>query len=253
MFNIAFNTFREIVRNRFLYLILVFAWLFILFSIILGSLALYDSDKVIIDFWLAMIEVFWLLGVLFVGSQLLFNEINGKTIFLILSKPIKRYEFILWKFLWFSKVILLMTLIQAVLFLLVLFVKDIEITKLIIFSLFFTFIKLEIILSLVLLLSTFMSNMLTMIVAFVSYIIGSSFTIIQDMVQKTWNEALILFTRWVATIFPPFEALNLKDMIWWVIEISNSYLFMNTFYSVVYLSLIMFVTVLLFNRKKFEG
>jgi ABC-type transport system involved in multi-copper enzyme maturation permease subunit len=46
-----------------------------------------------------MIEIFSFISVLFVGSQLLFKEVDGKTIFLILSKPINRYEFIIGKFL----------------------------------------------------------------------------------------------------------------------------------------------------------
>lgn len=98
MWNIAFNTFREIVRNRFLYMIVFFAFVFIIFSVALGKLTLGDDNKIIVDFGLAMIEIFGLVGVLFVGSQLLFREIEGKTIFLILSKPIDRYEFLLGKF-----------------------------------------------------------------------------------------------------------------------------------------------------------
>jgi ABC-type transport system involved in multi-copper enzyme maturation permease subunit len=64
-----------------------------------------------------MIEIFGLIGVLFVGSQLLFKEIDGKTIFLILSKPIKRQDFILGKFFGFSGTIALIVLLQAILFL----------------------------------------------------------------------------------------------------------------------------------------
>lgn len=95
MFNIARNTFKEIVRNKFLYIILFFAFVFIGFSIVLGTLTIGESDKVIVDFGLGMIEIFGIIGVLFVGSQLLFKEIEGKTIFLILSKPIKRQDFLL--------------------------------------------------------------------------------------------------------------------------------------------------------------
>lgn len=95
MLNIAKNTFKEIVRNKFLYLILFFAFVFIIFSLALSQLTIGQGEKVIIDFGLGMIEVFGLIGVLFVGSQLLFKEVEGKTIFLILSKPIKRQDFIL--------------------------------------------------------------------------------------------------------------------------------------------------------------
>ncbi len=61
MLNIALNTFKEIVRNKFLYLILVFAFAFIAFSLLLGKLTIGDDAKVITDFGLAMIEIFSLL------------------------------------------------------------------------------------------------------------------------------------------------------------------------------------------------
>ena len=143
MRNITLNTFKEIVRNKFLYLIIFFAFVFIVFSLLLWKLTIGDDNKIIVDFWLAMIEIFWLIWVLFVWSQLLFKEIEWKTIFLILSKPINRYEFILWKFFGFSSTILLITTLQAILFLIVLFFKDIAIDHLIIFSLIFTFLSLK--------------------------------------------------------------------------------------------------------------
>ena len=117
MLNIALNTFREIVRNRFLYLILFFAFVFLIFSLALGSLTIAESaDRVIVDFGLAMIEIFGLIGVLFVGSQLLFKEIEGKTIFLILSKPIRRQDFILGKFLGFAATLFCIVFFQSVVY-----------------------------------------------------------------------------------------------------------------------------------------
>jgi hypothetical protein len=58
MFNIALNTFKEIVRNKFLYMIIFFGFVFIIFSLGLGQLTLGDGDKIIVDFGLSMIEIF---------------------------------------------------------------------------------------------------------------------------------------------------------------------------------------------------
>jgi len=58
MYNIALNTFKEIVRNKFLYLIIFFAFVFIIFSLLLGKLTIGDDQKIIVDFGLAMIEIF---------------------------------------------------------------------------------------------------------------------------------------------------------------------------------------------------
>ncbi|MFA5917315.1 MAG: ABC transporter permease [Candidatus Gracilibacteria bacterium] len=253
MLNIALNTFREITRNKFLYLIVFFAFVFIIFSLSLGKLTIGDDSKIVVDFGLAMIEIFGFLSVLFVGSQLLFKEIEGKTIFLILSKPIKRYEFIIGKFLGFSLCILFIMVLQAILFLGVIFIKDIEITKLILFSLFFTFLKLEILLSFVFFFSTFMSNMLTIIVSVMIYFISHSFSLLLDLVGATKNVLMINAIKILQLIFPPFEALNIKDVIGSFTDFKPLYFIFNTFYSIAYLFLIIIFTILIFNRKKFEN
>jgi len=252
MFNIALNTFKEIVRNKFLYLILFFAFIFIVFSIALWQLTIWDDKKVIVDFGLSMIEIFWIVWVLFVWSQLLFKEVEWKTIFLILSKPIKRYEFILWKFLGFSWTIFLIILFQAILFLGMLLFKNIEIDYLIIWSLIFTFFKLEILLSLVFFLSTFMSNMLTILVSIMIYFLSHSFSLLITMAERTKNEIIVYLTQGLQLIFPPLEAINIKDIIWSFKDFGFNFFLFNTFYSIVYIIIILIFTIIIFNRKKFE-
>ncbi len=66
MFNIAFNTFRELVRSRLLALILFFSVLTILFSVVLASLSLGQVERIVLDFGLAMIEISGLVAVVFV-------------------------------------------------------------------------------------------------------------------------------------------------------------------------------------------
>lgn len=253
MINIALNTFKEIIRNKFMYLIIFFALVFIIFSLALGKLTIWDDQKVIVDFGLAMIEIFSFISVLFVGSQLLFKEVEGKTIFLILSKPINRYEFILWKFLGFSIVIFLVVLLQSLLYIWVLLFKGIPVDNLIVWALFFTYLKLEILLSIVIFLSTFMSNILTILVSVIFYFIAHSFSVIIDLVIRIQNEFLLYWVKTLQVLFPPFEAINLKDSIWSFSNFPLSYLVWNTFYSLFYLALILFFTVLIFNKKNFEN
>lgn len=252
MLNIALNTFREIVRNKFLYMIIFFAFVFILFSITLGSLSMWNDNKIILDFWMWMIEIFWIIWVLFVWSQLLFKEIEWKTIFLILSKPIKRYEFILGKFLWFSWTILLIIVIQSLVYLAMLLIKDIEITKIIFFSIISTFLKLELLLALVFFFSSFMSNIVTILVSILFYISWHSFSLLLDLVVRTKNKFLINAVEWLQLVFPPYEALNIKNSIWAFSELANKVFINNTVYSIVYLIIVLYFTVLIFNKKKFE-
>lgn len=253
MFNIALNTFKEIVRNKFLYMILFFGFVFIIFSLALWQLTLWNDQKLIVDFWLAMIEIFGLIWVIFVWSQLLFKEVEWKTIFLILSKPIERYEFILWKFLGFTWTISLIIFIQSLLFLSVLLLKSIEIDLLIIMSLIFTFLKLEILLALVFFFSTFVSNIITVLVTVMIYFASHSLSHLMDLAIRSKNIILQYLVQVIEIFFPPMQALNIKDVIWSFKDFSNIILLWNTIYAIVYIIVILYFTVLIFNRKKFES
>ncbi|MCP4522736.1 MAG: ABC transporter permease [Candidatus Gracilibacteria bacterium] len=253
MFNIALNTFKEIVRNKFLYMILFFGLAFIAFSLALGQLTLGEEEKIVIDFGLAMIEIFGFIGVLFVGSQLLFKEIDGKTIFLILSKPIDRYEFILGKFIGFTGTIALIIFVQSLLFLSVLGLKSIDIDIYIIMSLVFTFFKLEILLALVFFFSTFVSNIVTILATIMIYLLSHSFSNLLDLAVRSKNTILQYFIQGIEVLFPPMEALNIKDVIGSFKEFGHLYFIYNTFYSFVYIAVVMYFAIQIFNRKKFES
>ena len=252
MLNIAKNTFKEIVRNRFLYLILFFAFVFIIFSLALGKLTIGESEKVIVDFGLGMIEIFWLIWVLFVGSQLLFKEIEWKTIFLILSKPIKRQDFILGKFFGFSGTIFLIVFLQSILFLGVLFLSWIQITSLILWALVFTFFKLEILLAIVFFFSTFISNIMTIMVSLMVYLISHNFSLLLDLLYRTGQESLAQSWRIFQLLLPPMQALNVKDVIGSFNSFSINFFMFNSFYAAMYILLILFFTVQIFSRKTFE-
>lgn len=252
MLNIAKNTFKEIVRNRFLYLILFFAFVFILFSLVLGQLTIGESEKVVTDFGLGMIEVFGLIWVLFVGSQLLFKEIEGKTIFLILSKPIARWEFILGKFFGFSGAILLIIVFQACLYLGVLFLSGVEVQPLILWALLFSYLKLEVLLAIVFFFSTFMSHIITIMASLMIYLISHSYSLILDLFGKLESSVSLFVVKWIQLLLPPLEALNVKNLIWVQVSFELSYFLYNIAFVVLYTACIITLSVLIFSHKTFE-
>ena len=233
-------------------MILFFACSFIIFSLALGQLTIGESEKVIVDFWLAMIEIFGLIGVLFVWSQLLFKEVEGRTIFLILSKPINRQDFILWKFYGFSWTIALIVFFQSLLFLGVLLFSGIAITPLILWALLFTWLKLEILLGIVFFLSTFMGNMMTILVGLMIYLISHSFSLLLDLFSKLQESMGFLFVKFFQILFPPLEAMNVKDVIGTFQSFDTQYFLFNSIHAMIYLIILLFFTVKIFERKVFE-
>src|SRR5256714_12240205 len=96
---IARNTFREAVRDRVLYNLVIFALLLIAGAIFLGELSAGQEAKIIVDLGLSSILLFGVFIAIFVGVGLVYKEIERRTLYAILSKPIGRGEFVLGKYL----------------------------------------------------------------------------------------------------------------------------------------------------------
>jgi ABC-type transport system involved in multi-copper enzyme maturation permease subunit len=95
---IAINTFREAVRDKVLYGVLGIACAMLLFTLALAELSLDQQARVVLDVGLASISFFSVVIAIFLGSSLLYKEIERKTLYVILPKPIHRWQFLLGKY-----------------------------------------------------------------------------------------------------------------------------------------------------------
>jgi hypothetical protein len=111
---IARNTFREAIRDRILYLILVFAVALILFSRALGWVSVGVDAEVILDVSLFAISALSLVVAIFVGTGLIYKELDKRTIYTILSKPVDRWHFVLGKYLGLTFTLMLVALAMEV-------------------------------------------------------------------------------------------------------------------------------------------
>ena len=98
MVAIARNTFREAVRDRVLYLFLGFAVVMLVSSKIFGLLTVGDEGKVIKDLGLTGVQFFSMLIAVMMSVLLISREVDGRTVYNILAKPVKRWQFLLGKY-----------------------------------------------------------------------------------------------------------------------------------------------------------
>ncbi len=96
---VALNTFREAVRNRVLYVLAMFAVGLMAFSLVLGELSMHEEVRVIKDLGLAGISFMGVVIALFLGVNLLSKELDRKTVYFVIPKPLRRWEFLLGKYL----------------------------------------------------------------------------------------------------------------------------------------------------------
>ncbi len=111
---IALNTFREATRNRVLYVLVLFAVGLMGFSIILGELSLHEDVRVIKDIGLAGISIVGLAIALFLGVNLLSKELDRKTVFFVIPKPLHRHEFLLGKYVGMAVTLTVLVVMMAV-------------------------------------------------------------------------------------------------------------------------------------------
>ncbi len=98
IYAIALNTYREAVRDKILFGVLVLAAAVLALTLALGELSLDQQMRVVTDLGLASISLFSVVIAIFLGSSLLYKEIERKTLYVILPKPIARFEFLLGKY-----------------------------------------------------------------------------------------------------------------------------------------------------------
>jgi hypothetical protein len=96
---IAWNTFKEAVRNRVLYVLLFFALLILVAATVVSTLSIEQPERIVRDLGVAAINVISGLIAVFVGIGLVYNDLDKKTIYTVVSKPIKRWHFLVGKYL----------------------------------------------------------------------------------------------------------------------------------------------------------
>lgn len=99
MIAVAVNTFREAVRDRVLHGVLGIALLLLVFTLALAELSLDQQRRIVRDIGLSSISLFSVVMAVFLGSSLLYKEIERRTLYVILPKPIRRHEFLIGKYL----------------------------------------------------------------------------------------------------------------------------------------------------------
>lgn len=243
---IATNTFREIIRDKILYTIFIFAVLMILSAKAVGTISLNQESKLAIDFGFAMIEIFNLIITLFVGSSLIFKEVEKKLVYFLFSKPISRTDFILGKFCGLSLVLIVLNLIMSVLFF---FVAGFQLSYLLVLG--FIFLQSLFLLAVILFFSTFTSPIITLFLSFLVYLIGH--ITINLRIFALHNGGT--FFKWVAEItyliMPNLDLLNLKNQVIYEISFDKIALIVAFLYSLAYIALLLLATTAIFQKKEF--
>ncbi len=169
---VAANTFREAVRNKILYALLVLAVGMIGSGVFLGQLALDQNIRIIQDFGLFFMTMFGMVIAVFVGVTLLYEEVQRRTIYVLLSSPLRRTEFLLGKYVGMLLTIAVQITVMGAVVLLLLWWQGAPIGGVLIQAIALAYVELAVLTAVALLFSSFSTPYLSGFFTFGVFVMG---------------------------------------------------------------------------------
>lgn len=252
--SIAFNTFREAVRDRVLYNLIAFAVLMSGAAILVGQISIGIERLVVINLGLSAVSIFGTVIAIFVGIGLVSKEIDKRTLYTVLSRPVRRWEFLIGKFLGLTGTLTVNALLMALgVFGALLYVsKHFQTSdEWLLVALYFILLELVIVTSLALLFSSFSSPLMSAVFAFSVFIIGSFAEDLRGFAAMTQGMAGWLATG-AAYLVPNFSALNVITLVAHEQAVPTQLVLYNTIYAFVYTGMALSGAVLIFDRRNLK-
>jgi len=248
---IALNTFKEAIRDRILYLLFFFAAIALAFSRLLAVLTVGDRVKIIKDVGLASISIFGVLMAILIGTGLVYKEIDKKTIYTLLSKPIQRWQFLLGKFFGLVLTLFIMILAMGLIFLIIVLLHTGKLEGRLLLAILFIFLELVLITAVAILFSSFSTPILSSIFSLSFYLIGHLSWGLETLLHKTRSGAGRIAIRALSAVLPDLENFNFKTEIVYGLAVDPRFYLFSALYGLVYTLLILSLAVLVFNKRDF--
>ena len=249
--HIASNTFREAVRDRVLYNLIAFALLLSGAAILVGQISIDIEKLVVINLGLTAVSLFGVVIAIFIGIGLVSKEIEKRTLYTVLSRPVRRWEFIVGKFFGLAGTLVVNTLFMAVgVFAALLYVAHHYHSPdaWVLVALYFIVLQFLIVCALALLFSSFSSPLLSAVFAFSLFVIG---TFAEDL--RGFARMAHGMSRWLATaaayLVPNFSALNVVGSVAHGQPVAGHLIFYNSAYALAYAAMALSAAVLIFEYR----
>jgi ABC-type transport system involved in multi-copper enzyme maturation permease subunit len=262
---VAISAFRESVRDRVLYSLILFAVLLISVSYLIGQLTAGQDIKIIKDFGLAAISIIGLLIAVFIGVGLVWKEVERRSIYSVLSKPIRRYEFVLGKYFGLALTLLVNVVVMTVSYYAVLAYMATRfspaarsawpapaVDPALLAAVGLILMELLLVTAVAIFLSTFAGPLVAAMLTLGVWVIGSFNTDLRNFQQVVDSWAAALMARWIYYLLPNFSAFDVKTQVVHGLPVPWSYVGMTTLYGITYIALLLVAAAVVFSRRDFK-
>src|SRR5208282_6934621 len=208
---IAVHTFKESVRQKVLYNLVAFALLLIGAAILFGSISVGVEQIILITLGLTSISVFGLLIAIFIGIGLVSKEIERRTIYNILSKPVTRAQFILGKYAGLLLTLFVNTAIMTAGFYLALAIqkRGLELRDFsLLIAVYFILLQLAIVVGLAIFFSCISTPILSAVFTFCLFVIGNLSSDVRTFGQESGSPIVEKLTAVLYYLLPNFGDFN---------------------------------------------
>lgn len=247
---IAINTFREAIRNKMLYALLCLALFMIGSGLFLGKLSLNQEVRIIQDLGLFCITLFGTLVAVFIGVNLLYQEVERRTAYVLLSKPLRRAEFVLGKYVGMLLTLGIQVSIMALAVGILLLIVGAEVQLAYFQAISLAFVELALITSIAIFFSSFTTPYLSGFFTFSLFVLGRVQHDLVPLLPKM--DAPLRQLLWAVTqILPDLHRFDLTVRVIHNRPVSFETLALTGAYGLSAVALLMTLAILLFSRKDF--
>ena len=207
---VARNTYRETVRDKILYVIVAFAAVYSVFAWFLSTIALGENLHVMRSLGLAGIYFFGLLVTIFLGTSLVYKEIERRTLYFLLSKPISHLEVVVGKFLGLLSSVTVSVLGMTAVYLALVAYTGGGFDKLALVAVLFELFELAVVVAMSVFFSTYARPLAGVVYTVLLVYIGHSLHLLLDLVHKS-GPLMQGFMHGVYYVMPNLEKFNVRD------------------------------------------
>ncbi|MCC6747112.1 MAG: ABC transporter permease [Deltaproteobacteria bacterium] len=255
---IGLNTFREAIRNKVLYSLLFFAVTVILASLAFGALSVHEEVRLTTDLGLAGMSLFAVIIAIFVGVNLVYKELERKTIYMLLPKPIQRWQFVLGKFVGLVLTLGLLEVVMTGVLLGVLALQGAELRAPLFMMVSLIFLEVVVVTAVAVLFSSFSTPFLSGAFTIGVFLLGRSVPDIRAVAGKLTNPVLASLLDGISRVVPNLRyfyatggetdgarvSVNGVFVDW-------SYVGLAGAYGLLYATLVLLLAMALFSRRDF--
>jgi ABC-type transport system involved in multi-copper enzyme maturation permease subunit len=252
---IALNTFREAVRDRVLYNLILFAFLLMGTAILFGQISVGVQKLILVNLGLAAITFFGLAIAIFIGIGLVYKEMEQRTLYALLSKPVTRAEFILGKFCGLGLTLAINTALMTLGFLAALYYVKGQVEPgdpYLLVAIYLIFLALLLATAWALLFSCFSSPVLSAVFTAGLFIAGSLSGDLRELIQMVEAEWLRPLLTAVYYVLPNFANFNVTTAVAHGQPIPLRVVGLSTAYGLVYTALVVGASVVVFQRRNLK-